>query len=248
MRAKKIELSIIKISIVCACLVVGAGTIQRMLETRAEPTSNNVVQSSVTTPATATTQTTNTANPNPTTPVVTPAGKVIAIGDSYTFGYPYGLDYSWVSLAAKDLKRELINKAKTTQTSGDLLKRFQSDVIDEKPDSVIILIGTGDAIRGVSLETYQKNLQDMVKLAKEKNISTIIGLPLPYPNAAKLIGDYRAWLTSFAQTEKLKVVDFNPDLVENGGGIRKGLTDDGKYPNKQGYTVMAQTVEKALNN
>ncbi|HZW84031.1 MAG TPA: GDSL-type esterase/lipase family protein [Candidatus Deferrimicrobium sp.] len=246
MRAKNIELSIIKISIVCACLVVGAGTIQRILETRAEPTSNNVVQSSVTTPATATTQTTNTAIP--TTPVSTPLGKVIAIGDSYTFGYPYGLDYSWVNLAAKDLKRELINKAKTSQTSADLLKRFQSDVIDGKPDAVIILIGTGDAIRGVSLETYQKNLQDMVKAAKDKNISTIIGLPLPYPdaNATKLIADYRTWLTSFAQTEKLKVVDFNPDLVEDGGGIRKGLTDDGKYPNKQGYTTMAQTIEKAL--
>jgi len=247
----KIELTIIKISIIAACLIIGAGVLQRLVEDKGAPktqpkstTLNVNLQNQAAAPSPATPAgVDNTQKPKP-------KGKVVAIGDSYTYGYPYGIENSWVKLAAQGLGREFINKGKTSQTSADLLARFNGDVLDLEPETVVILVGTGDALRGVSLETYQKNIQEMVKLARSKNITPVLGLPLylPDPNIKKLITAYRGWLTTYAQGENIKLIDFNPQLVDEKGDLRKGYTDDGKYPNKEGYALMAQVVDKVFRS
>ena len=251
MQAMKLELTVIKISIVLACLVMGAGLTQRFLEGTTQPkTQKPGISQTAAVPANEPTpeDQTSVGGDNPQVKPVLLSGKVVAIGDSYTFGYPYGTEFSWVKLAGQNLGREFINKGKTSQTSKDVLNRFKGDVLDIKPESVLVMVGTGDALRGVSLTTYQENIQEMVKMAKDQSINVIIGLPLPYPDTGtkQLIYTYRSWLVTYAQNEKIKLIDFEVDLIDQSGALRKDYTDDGKYPNKAGYAAMATVVEKNL--
>lgn len=246
MRAKKAEYTIIKLSVIVACLIISVGLAQRYVGPNlgngktAVPPVTSIGQGATTSQGTVSSGSTSGQASTP--------GTVVAIGDSYTYGYPYGPDSSWVKAAGQSLGAEFINKGKTSQSSADLLARFQQDVLSLSPQKVIILVGTGDALRGVPLNTYQNNVEQMVTEAKAKNIVPILGLPLPYPdvNARQLVPAYRIWLTSYAGSQNLKVIDFNPVVLDDNGNWLKADSDDGKYPNKAGYQAMAQAVTQAL--
>lgn len=248
MRSRNVEFAVIKISIIISCLIIGGGLAQKYLLDKNTPSTLKETSIPSTTKDTATTTPIvikiTTTTPQSASPIVQSKGKVVAIGDSYTYGYPLGVDSSWVKASGVALEREFVNKGMTSQTSGSLLNRFKADVLDLKPECVIILSGTGDALQGVPLSTFQRNMQEIVRQTKEKNIEPIIGLPLLYPgqNYQKLINSYRDWLVVFAQTEGLKVINFNPDLYDANGVFKQGMSDDGRYPNKHGYDVMSQIV------
>ncbi len=248
MRTKKVEYTIIKLSIIAACLIIGVGLAQRYIGAQNGSPKPAIPPVTATSPGAGTTPGTVSPGGPQNSGQASTAGTVVAIGDSYTYGYPFGPDASWVKEAGQTLGVKFINKGKTSQSSADVLARFQQDVLDLSPQKVIILVGTGDALRGVSLTTYQNNIGQMVTEAKSKNIVPILGLPLPYPdnNAKQLISSYRTWLTGYAQSENLKVIDFNPVVLDDNLNWLKADSDDGKYPNKLGYAAMAQVVIQAL--
>src|SRR5665648_960504 len=103
--------------------------------------------------------------------------KIVALGDSFTLGYPLDAAHSWTQRMADVLKVEVINKGKVNQTSKDLLARFDADVVAEKPAQVIIFAGMGDGIEGVNRDEVQTNIKAMVEKAKANEIIPILALP-----------------------------------------------------------------------
>lgn len=59
--------------------------------------------------------------------------KIVALGDSFTSGYPLDVSHSWTQRLADDLKITVVNKGKGRQSAKDLLDRFDKDVVTEKP-------------------------------------------------------------------------------------------------------------------
>jgi acyl-CoA thioesterase I len=172
--------------------------------------------------------------------------KIVAIGDSYTLGYPGKPEKSWPELLAKTLQIPVINKGKTYQTSLDLLSRFEADVINERPGRVIIFTGNGDALREVKLETFQKQVQAMVEKAQGNHIVPILALPLPYPDAQKEIKEFREWEISYAQQKKILVLDFASVLMNADKKYLEGFSGDGKYPTEKGYKAMADYAARVI--
>jgi len=246
LQSRNIEFAVIRISILIAFLIIGIGVALRLLENNqsspqvqgGSPVSQASGSDKGAKPETS-------KQPEESHPPLL-KGKVVAIGDSYTYGYPYGMEASWVKAAGDNLGQEFINKGKQSQTSADLLARFKADVLSTSPQTVIILAGAGDALRGVSLPSYQRNIQEMVGLARTQNITIILGLPVSSadPNVRKLGGSYRDWLSGYAQAEKLTLIDFDAVLFDEKGNYKAGNSDDGKYPSRQGYQSMAQAVGK----
>jgi len=182
------------------------------------------------------------ANPVPT--VSNP--KIVALGDSFTLGYPLDEAHSWPQRTADVLKVPVINKGKARQTAKDLLSRFDADVVAEKPGRVIIFAGIGDAIQGVALKEVQTSIQAMVEKAKANHITPVLALPIGYPGVQQSIKETRDWELSYAQKEMILTLDFSSVLFDTGGKYLSGLSPDGKYPNAKGYETMGDYVAQVL--
>jgi acyl-CoA thioesterase-1 len=187
-----------------------------------------------------------TAAADPAVPPEVVDPKIVALGDSYTFGYPAGPDYSWTKRLEDLLNVPVVNKGKVRQTTDSLVQRFESDVAAENPGRVIIFSGTGDALRSVGLEQFQENIQLLVGKARANNITPVLALPLYYPNIEARIRSMREWELSYAQTEGLVVLDFASVLYDAGGSYLAGLSADGINPSVRGYEVMGDYAATVL--
>lgn len=172
--------------------------------------------------------------------------KIVALGDSFTSGYPLDVEHSWTQRLQNDLQVTVVNKGKSRQTAKDLLSRFESDVVAEKPGRVIIFAGIGDGIQAVPLKEVQDNIKAMVEKAKANHITPILALPIGYPGAQQNIKDTRTWELSYTKQENILTLDFSYVLFDADGKYLSGLSDDGKYPNAKGYEAMGDYAARVL--
>jgi acyl-CoA thioesterase I len=172
--------------------------------------------------------------------------KIVALGDSYTYGYPGKPDESWPEILGKTSGISVINKGKVSQTSQDLLSRFEADVLSEQPERVIIFVGNGDVLKNVPLETSQKQITTMVERAEANHIIPILALPLPYPGVQSEVKEFREWELGYAQEKKITVLDFASVLMDSGNKYLEDFSADGKYPTKKGYKAMGEYAARVI--
>ncbi|WP_407306720.1 GDSL-type esterase/lipase family protein [Desulfosporosinus sp. SB140] len=172
--------------------------------------------------------------------------KIVALGDSFTLGYPLDAEHSWTQSLADALKITVVNKGKGQQTSKDLLARFDKDVVTEKPGRVIIFAGTGDAIQGVPLKDVQTNIGAMVEKAKSSNIIPVLALPVWYSGYQQGIKEIRDWEVDYAKKQSIMTLDFSTVLFDDNKKYLNGLSSDGKYPNAKGYKAMGDYAAQVL--
>jgi len=183
--------------------------------------------------------------------IVINAVKIVAIGDSVTYGFPYSPEQSWLYFTAKELAIEQVNSGVNGDTTSGMLSRFASDVCRHKPSYVIIMGGTNDAYEGLEVSQVVGNIKKMVQLARDNQITPIIGLPIPCNDwsAEILLGEYREAMQEYAVNNGLNYIDFYAAVVdEETAEIKSGLHCDGVHPNEAGYRVMADVAIKALQN
>ncbi|OPZ75741.1 MAG: O-acetyl-ADP-ribose deacetylase [Firmicutes bacterium ADurb.Bin456] len=184
--------------------------------------------------------------------------RIVCLGDSITFGYPYGPEASWVSICAGVSGLELVNKGINGDTTWDMLTRFWYDVVELEPAYVIILGGTNDIFSGISLKGIQNNVLYMVNEALDQGICPILGLPPPvnisragsfFPRSvmgslAKQLSALVNWVEEFAASQALPVLDFQVPLMDldSGKAIPCYYGDDA-HPNRSGYMSLALAAE-----
>lgn len=175
--------------------------------------------------------------------------KVICIGDSITYGYPFGSEYSWVNLGAKKVMNvTVMNKGINGDTSEGVVGRFTKDVINHHPNYVLITIGTNDTWRGITKDNYVKNLQKIYRLAKSANINMIIGLPIPAIDShiEENLIPIRSWLKSFSTEHDLITIDFFSKFKSFDEDMEELYTDS-LHPSKQGYKVMGELFANLIS-
>lgn len=226
MRTYRIEIRIIQFSVFLSVLVVLAGFLGLW--------GNNTKEQATTPP-----------QQEETAPTMVNT-KIVALGDSFTFGYPGDAEDAWPAVLGKSLQVEVVNKGKTYQNAQDLYSRFDADVLNEKPGRVIIFAGNGDALQDIPIETYQEYIQAMVEKAESNHIVPVLALPLPYTGVQNIIKEFREWELSYAQEKKILVLDFASVLMDANNDFLEGLSKDGKYPTKEGYKIMGDYAARVL--
>ncbi|EGO65849.1 SGNH/GDSL hydrolase family protein [Acetonema longum] len=175
--------------------------------------------------------------------------KIVALGDSITYGFPYLPEFSWVRLVSDELDIAMLNKGMNGDTTWGMLERFALDVISRQPSHVIILGGANDAFEGVIPNEVLDNVGKMARMAGESGIVPWIGLPTPCSNFAEeaLLGQYRQLLRRYTAANGIGLIDFYSAMLNPAGdGIREGLYFDGVHPNEAGYRVMAGVASDFL--
>ncbi|PKL13952.1 MAG: hypothetical protein CVV50_02945, partial [Spirochaetae bacterium HGW-Spirochaetae-6] len=94
--------------------------------------------------------------------------KIVALGDSLTWGFPYGPDASWVHLLSRAYPDiTWINQGINGDTFAGLLWRIQRDVLLEKPDICLVEAGVNDAFTLFSMDEIKMALEGiLVELIK----------------------------------------------------------------------------------
>ena len=182
--------------------------------------------------------------------------RVVFMGNSIT--------EAWPELHPEFFERNpnFVGRGISGQTTPQMLIRFRADVIDLKPDIVVILAGTNDLAGNTgtaSNESIIRNIQSMTEIARQNDIKVILCSILPaidFPwrpgqEPADRIRVVNQMIKVYAAEEDLDYVDYYSALVDAQGGLKVPdytSADDLVHPNKAGYEVMGKVLMAVLHD
>ena len=174
--------------------------------------------------------------------------RIISLGDSITYGYPFGNRYSWVELVSQKIGIPIINAGSNGDTFRNMENRLLTDVVDQNPDYVIFLGGANDVYHGTPLETMQERFDRIVKNLIQHKIKPILGLPTPIDDKKHegAIAPFRKFVKGYAKKKKLPVINFFDPFFEGKKRVSSGLLEDGVHPSVSGYRLMAEVATPVL--
>lgn len=173
--------------------------------------------------------------------------RIVFIGDSITeFWERY--DSMFFS------QNTYINRGISSQTTSQILERFQKDVIDLQPKSVIILAGINDIAENngpISTEEIMNNIVSMVEKSLKNKIEVLLCSVLPANNfywnpkiqPIEKILQLNQMIKACSLAKQIKYVDYYTQMVDEYLGLDKKYTDDGVHPNLEGYLKMKSILE-----
>ena len=175
--------------------------------------------------------------------------KIVGLGDSNTWGYPFGPHYSWLHHVGNELSCQVINRGVNGECFPDMRWRLQ-EVINDQPDIVIVMGGVNDVFDWPTVQQVGEELTVIVdELQQKTSAQIIIGLPIPlgYPAEEMLLQECREWMRNFAKTRNLEVIDFYSALVDpKTGGILPDYNADEVHPNREGFMKMGELAVSRL--
>ena len=103
---------------------------------------------------------------------------IVAFGDSLTYGYGIDREYSYPSQLQKELDEleyniKVYNSGLSGETTTAALNRVEW-VLQLNPDIVILTIGGNDAIRGIDIEITKSNIEKIINIFNNNNVTIIL--------------------------------------------------------------------------
>jgi len=178
--------------------------------------------------------------------------KAVLFGDSITRNWVRN-DAAWLDAHG------FVGRGISGQTTMQMLSRFRPDVIDLKPEYVVILAGINDIARNngyISVEHTFGNLVSLVELAQANGIKPVMCTVLPAREIRwrKRVGDPRplieklnALITAYAAEHGITLVDYHGAMQTPDGALQPEFETDAVHPNLAGYKVMEEVLLKTLN-
>lgn len=169
---------------------------------------------------------------------------------------------------------KVLNKGIGGNNSNDLLRRLNADVLQEKPDLVIMMVGSNDMVNSKKLIDYplfKDNYQQLIDQIKSTGAKIVLMSPPPVDTgyiykrhdrkAYKEPLNYKLdslnkLVKEIARTNDIHFVDLY-SLFKSKGSPNREISslilnqnnfgkDDGIHPTKQGYQLIAETVYSYL--
>ena len=171
--------------------------------------------------------------------------QLVGFGDSLMAGYQLAPTESYTAqleaaLKAKGHNVTIANAGVSGDTSTGGLSRIDWSVPDGTA-GVILELGANDALRGISPEQTEKNLDTMITRLKERGIPVLLMGMLAPPNMG---GDYADRFNPIYQRLSQKHgVPLYPFFLDGVASVSSLQLSDGMHPNPQGVATM---VEKSL--
>ena len=191
---------------------------------------------------------------------------LVCHGDSLTEATDLDDPAIWPSLVEGRLDIKVVNSGIGGDTTAGLLSRFYHDVVQHRPDHVLIMGGTNDLWWDLDLKSIQANIFTMTCQAEHHHIIPIVGLPIPinveqarkqdfmppqggYKKCMKKLAVLVEDLTKLAQQNEIACLDFYHPFCDDSGAVKgKYFLEDGLHPNKAGHRQMAQIAVESLQH
>ncbi len=175
--------------------------------------------------------------------------KVLLFGDSLMSGYGLSQD-DHLSLVLEDkflqdgFDIDFINASVSGDTSSGGLNRAEWSLSEDEIDLVILGLGANDMLRGIQPNVTEKNLGQIIQIAKDKEIKVILAGMIA-PTSHGFI--YKKKFDSiFPKLSKKFEIPLIPFLLE-GVALDPNLNQqDGIHPNKKGVIIISDTIKKSI--
>lgn len=178
--------------------------------------------------------------------------KIIAFGDSLTVGYQYPdppAPYASFLAALLPADTAMAVAGVSGETTSDMLRRFDREILKNRPDRVIILGGTNDLGWGLPADAILKNLILMYRQALAAKIAPVACAVPSILGADEFIPPRLALnrkIEQEAEALQIPFVDFFRATSGPAGRLLEEYSSDGLHLNTRGYEKMAQAVYETL--
>ena len=177
------------------------------------------------------------------------ASTVMVFGDSLSAAYNLSVEQGWVHILARrvasaGLPWEIVNASVSGETTGGGLSRFPEDLRRHKPAIVVIELGANDALRGLPIAGMRKNLEQMMRLAKQAHAEPVlVGMMIPPNYGIDYAAQFHAMYGKLAAQQKAPIVPF---LLEGIADKPELFQADGLHPTAAAQQRVADNVWKTL--
>ncbi|MEO0408670.1 MAG: SGNH/GDSL hydrolase family protein [Cyanobacteria bacterium P01_A01_bin.135] len=176
----------------------------------------------------------------------------VLMGDSISLWFPPALlpsDRSW------------LNQGISGEVTSGLLNRL--DLIeDTEPDTILLMIGINDLIRGIREQTLLSNYRLIIEDLQQTHPDARIVVQSILPHAAEAatwegadkfaemsnddIRELNQEIAAIAEDAEVDYLNLGPLFTDSGGKLRGELTTDGLHLNDDGYLVWATALQLYL--
>jgi lysophospholipase L1-like esterase/dienelactone hydrolase len=179
------------------------------------------------------------------------AHRVLFLGNSITEFWVYQ-DPDFFS------QNPYIGRGISGQTTPQMLLRFRQDVLNLKPEIVVINAGINDIAENTGPYDPQVtlgNIISMAELAKANHIKVILASVHPaigFPWRKEVqdvpgkIIRLNEMIKAYAQENKITYLDYHTAMKNAQNGMSPDLAADGVHPTLAGYKIMEELAQKAI--
>ena len=153
-------------------------------------------------------------------PTLSLACDILLLGDSISSGYGITSGKSWANLLEQKLNLQhpnihFRNLSVSGYTSKMALGILKKTLENQSAQIIIVEIGGNDALRGISPDTFAKNMLEIEQLAKAQNATLVIlGIRLP-PNIPKSYRQAHSEVYAGMLKVHLGTNEFMDDVIAN---------------------------------
>ena len=166
--------------------------------------------------------------------------RVLALGDSLTFGYGAPPDASWPVKLGELTGWQIENAGVNGDTSAGALQRLPSLLAADNYDAILIGIGGNDMLRGVSASATRDNIAALVGQARAHTPYVAL-LATPAPDAMRAVVGSLSDAPFYEEVAKsgqaLLVANVYSSVLSDAS-----LRSDRIHANAQGYAKVAQLL------
>ena len=174
-----------------------------------------------------------------------PAGsKVVALGDSLTYGYGASPETAYPATLAQMTGWQVINAGVNGNTSADVLARSDT-IITQNPDLVLFGVGGNDVLRQIQPATTAANITATIGKFKTANIPVVL-IAEPYFSRSILFGKAsdNPIYKDIAKRENIPLYAKRwSEVISN-----DRLKSDQIHPNTAGYRYFAEGLYAYLQD
>ena len=178
------------------------------------------------------------------TAVLQPDARVLALGDSLTFGYGAPPEAAWPAKLAELTGWQVENAGRNGDTSAGALERLPGLLAGASYDAILIGIGGNDMLRGVPPAATRENLAALVREARAHTPHVAL-LATPAPDAMRAavgaLSDAPFYEEVAQAQQALLVADVYSSVLSEAA-----LRSDRIHANAEGYARIAQQLAERL--
>ena len=182
-------------------------------------------------------------------PVPAAARTLLVVGDSLSAAYGMEVDNGWVHLLQQRLRAEgldyrVVNASLSGDTTAGGLARLPRLLRQHRPELVIVALGANDGLRGLPLAEMKRNIDAMIRKAREAGARVLlVGMALPPNYGRRYTEGFARVYKDLARARRVPLVPFLLDGV----AIRPEYMQPDRYhPNAKAQPLMLENVWKVL--